>query len=231
MTEIKITNPTSFVSALDYITTKPKDEKVIISIVENISLFGVNWSFGDKEIHNVEIEGNGNFIQNLTISGDYSSLFGKLFNCKIRSLRLKSFNVTGRKMAATLATTAYMCEISNIELSDSLVIGDIASGIVATAEETKLNVIRLANTVTIGGEYCAGGVVGVAFKNTKILNVQSDVNLEAQNRDTYVAGITAIAIAVAGPVTITACVSDARWPLGLSNADAVLAKRLPYLRS
>jgi len=227
LTELNVNNAISLISALNYAITKSDEERVRIVLTTNISLYNLTWQFGNKELVNVEIDGSGYFIENLALSGDYVSLFGRVFNCNISNLRLKNFNLQANKIAGGLVVSAYDSQVLNIEVTKSTITGDVAAGICGTLENSTLNVAYVSSDCNVAGKYTAAGAVGIAFKNSKIRNVQSDVTLAGESKNTWLGGIVGIAVTSGGQVYIQSCVSNASLPIGHSNADAILARKIP----
>ncbi|MEM0369762.1 MAG: hypothetical protein QXE80_03585 [Pyrobaculum sp.] len=227
MTEIVVNDAVSLVSALNYALTKPDNERVRIVLTTNISLYRITWQFGDKEFVNLEVDGLGYFIEHLAAVGDYASLFGKVYNSSISNVRLRNFNLQANKIAAGLVISAYNSQISNVEISRSSISGDIAAGLCGTTENSVVNVAYVAADCNVAGRYTAAGAVAIAFRNSKIRNIQSDVNLMGESKNTWLGGVVGVAVTAGGQVYIQSCVSDARFPLGHSNADAILARKIP----
>lgn len=226
-TEISVNNATSLISALNYALTKRKDERLIIYFTTNISLHNIAWPFGDKEFYNLEVDGNGYYIQFLNLSGERASLFGYLRNSRITSIRVREFRLTAAKEAACIAVNAVDSEILNIEVSKSTVVGDIAAGVVAVSERCDLNVIALLDSLTVAAGYVGGGAVGIAFRGTRVRNVQADQRMSGESAETWLGGVVGYAVTAGGQVVISSCAANVAFPEVHSRADAILARKIP----
>lgn len=163
---------------LNNIRNKPSAKYILMSDID-LSVYS-NWEpiGNSRAVYNVNIDGNGFKIKNLTInraSSEYVGLFGHVSGLEAKNLALEDVDIIGRMYVGAIAG-----DLSGSTIENSYVTGKVSglnAGMLTGRTYNGVNVKNSYAIGTISGDPSKGGLFGDFYNSSKVVNSYAAVEV------------------------------------------------------